>query len=130
MKEKLIETQIKNWLRASGAWVQKVHSGAMRKVYTRRRGENAGFTREHWVKLADRGTPDLIACINGFFVAIEVKKDAKEIEKWKKQAESNPRSAAQHAQHYAIKGAGGRVIVVCSVEGLEKALAELNMVPL
>lgn len=127
MKEKLIETQIKNWLRHNGAWVQKVHSGAMRKVYTRRRGANAGFSREHWVKLADRGTPDLLACVNGHFVAIEVKKDAKEIETWKKKAETDPRSIVQHAQHHAIKAAGGRVIVVYSVEGLQRALEELEI---
>ena len=127
MKEKPIETQIKTWLRRNGAWVQKVHSGAMRKVYTRRRGVNAGFSREHWVKLADSGTPDLLACINGYFVAIEVKKDAKEIETWKRKAETDRRSIVQHAQHHAIKAAGGRVIVVCSVEGLQKALEELEI---
>lgn len=50
--EKYIENQIKKWLDEHNHWYFKVHGGAFQKS----------------------GVPDIIACINGRFVAIEVKR--------------------------------------------------------
>ena len=52
MLEKQVENQIKKWLEKHNYWYFKVHGGAFQKV----------------------GVPDIIACINGKFVAIEVKR--------------------------------------------------------
>lgn len=52
MKEKLFETQLKQYLKDNSIWYVKYWGG----------GE---FTKA--------GIPDLICCINGIFVAIEVK---------------------------------------------------------
>lgn len=51
MKEKDFENKIKKWLKEHGCWYVKTIS--------------TGFQRA--------GIPDLIACVNGRFVAIEVK---------------------------------------------------------
>lgn len=126
-EEKNIETQIKVYLRSCGFWVTKVQAGMMKKSYTSRGDRTA--TREHWVHLADQGTPDLLACIKGRFVGIEVKKDEKEIERWKRTAETDRRSAAQHAQQQAIRDAGGITLVVCSVDDLIADLKELQLLP-
>lgn len=50
--EKYIENQIKKWLDEHHHWYFKVHGGSFQKS----------------------GVPDIIACIKGKFVAIEVKK--------------------------------------------------------
>lgn len=128
MKEKSIETQIKNSLRAAGFWVTKVQSGMMKKSYGYRKGIRQGATREHWIHLADEGTPDLLACIGGRFVGIEVKKDQKEIEKWKRTVETDRRSASQHRQQQDIRRAGGFTLVVCSVEEVFSDLYELGLI--
>lgn len=129
MSEKVIETQIIAFIRYNGGWVQKVQSGMMKKAYAYRTGDRQGMERSHWIHLADQGTPDLLACISGKFVAIEVKKDAKEMEKWEKSAETDKRSAAQHVQQEKIREAGGITLVVCSVEEVEADLRELKLLP-
>ena len=50
--EKAIQEDIVKHLRASGAWVFKVHGGPMQL----------------------RGVPDLVGCLNGVMFALEVKK--------------------------------------------------------
>lgn len=52
MKEKAIENQIKNWLEKQGYWWMKVHGDMFQKA----------------------GIPDIITCVHGRFVAIEVKR--------------------------------------------------------
>ena len=52
ISEKTIENQIKKWLEQNNYWYFKVHGGAFQKV----------------------GVPDIITCIKGRFVAIEVKR--------------------------------------------------------
>lgn len=129
MKEKAIETQIKNFFRYHGGWIQKVHSGLMKKSYAYRKGKRKGMERSHWMHLADQGTPDLIGCLSGKFIAIEVKKDMKEIAKWEKTAKTDRRSAAQHAQQRRIREAGGVTLVVASVEEVENDLRFLSLIP-
>lgn len=50
-QEKIFETKVKDFLRAEGAWFVKFFANA----YTQ------------------KGVPDVLACINGHFVGIEVK---------------------------------------------------------
>ncbi len=128
MKEKAIETQIKSFLRYHGAWAQKVHSGAIMKSYTRKTGFYKGMSQMYRVKLADEGTPDLLACVKGKFLAIEVKNSPKEVLAWKRSAETDRRSAAQHFQQDSIREAGGFTLVVSSVDELEEDLRELNLI--
>lgn len=53
-REKIYETRIKRFIEASGGWQVKFFANK----YTR------------------AGVPDILACINGYFVGIEVKADA------------------------------------------------------
>lgn len=123
MKEKVIETQIKSYIRMIGGYVTKVHSGALMKSYKRKNGTSQAYK----IKLADEGTPDLIACIHGKFIAIEVKKDQKEVDKWERTKDVDRRSAVQHMQQEAIRYSGGVTLTVCSVEDLEADLRELGL---
>ena len=52
MLEKQVENKIKKWLEQNNHWYFKVHGGAFQKT----------------------GVPDIIACVKGKFVAIEVKR--------------------------------------------------------
>lgn len=51
MREKLFENQIKNFLKDEGAWYLKTWSNGVQR----------------------QGVPDILACINGYFIGIEVK---------------------------------------------------------
>lgn len=86
---------------------------------------SAGITKNYWIKLADGGTPDILACVAGLFIGIEVKKNAKEIEKWHKQREERDR--AQRHQHLAIMKAGGSVILACSVDEVAKDIETIKI---
>lgn len=115
MKEKAVETQIIMWIRTIGGYVQKVQSGAMLKGYAKKTPYGP-INRMYKINMADTGTPDLIGCIGGKFFAIEVKKDQKEIDKWRRTAETDKRSIAQHYQQDLIRNAGGITIIACSLE--------------
>lgn len=52
--EKTFETKIKNYLKSEGAWFVKFFANRMTKS----------------------GIPDILACVNGYFVGIEVKADS------------------------------------------------------
>lgn len=81
MKEKVIENQIKKWLEKQGYWWMKVHGDMFQKS----------------------GVPDILACINGRFVGIEVKR---------------PGGRLTELQKYnieKIKAAGGVAFVATSV---------------
>lgn len=56
---------------------------------------------------AIRAIPDIIACINGFYVTIEIKKDLKE---WKKKI---GRAALQNHHLAKVEKAGGLAIKTC-----------------
>ena len=62
------------------------------------------------IQANDRGCPDIIACIDGQFVGIEVKPPGEKP------------TAIQAAQHKAIEKAGGRVYIIHSLEELKKEL--------
>ena len=83
MLEKQVENKIKKWLVQNNHWYFKVHGGAFQKT----------------------GVPDIIACINGKFVAIEVKK-----------SDGGIVSELQKAQIQKIKDSGGLVGVAHNIE--------------
>ena len=88
------------------------------------------------IKLADAGTPDILASINGDFVAIEVKNGQAEVGKWKRivekfkdtgqHAKSHTREINQYLQQKEIRKAGGTTLVVGSLEDLESDLKYLG----
>lgn len=83
MLEKQVENKIKKWLEQNNHWYFKVHGGAFQKT----------------------GVPDIIACINGKFVAIEVKR-----------SDGGIVSELQKAQIQKIKNSGGLVGVAHNIE--------------
>jgi hypothetical protein len=63
----------------------------------------------HGSALMPAGLPDLICCVDGLFLGIEVKLP---------QTKNNV-SPKQHYQHDKIRAAGGVAVVCCSVEEAE-----------
>lgn len=86
--EKSIQKAIIAWLKARGAYVFNVHGSA----YT------------------PKGTPDLLCCVQGVFVAIEVK------------GEKGKVSELQQHRLDTIAAAGGIAFVARSVADVEKRL--------
>lgn len=124
--EKIIEKGIMEWLAMNNIYCQKVQSGSSF-------GSHNGKT---WrIKFADKGTPDLFACVNGSFLAIEVKKDDKEVAKWMKLFErhesgevlpkSYGRELDQFIQRDKIIKAGGQYIVCSSIDELADDIQQL-----
>lgn len=94
MSEKRIENQIKGFLDSIGAWHIKTHGSMFSKA----------------------GTPDIVACVNGRFVAIEVKQPGGIV------------SELQKAHIHLIQNAGGVAFVAYSLEETKKYLEEFNLV--
>lgn len=92
--EKQIENQIKRYLDSIGAWYIKTHGSMFSKA----------------------GTPDIIACVNGRFVAIEVKKPGGVV------------SELQRAHIKLIHQAGGEAFVSDSLEETKRHIAKLNLI--
>lgn len=91
MLEKKVENKIKKWLKDKGYWYFKVHGS----IYQ------------------PSGIPDILACINGKFVAIEVKR-----------SEGGIISPLQKAQIEMIKKNGGIAGVSNSMEEFLEILKE------
>lgn len=91
LKEKAVENKIKKWLKDKNYWFFKVH-GSM---------------------FQPSGIPDILACINGKFVAIEVKRTKGGIV-----------SPLQKAQIEMIKKNGGIAGVANSMEEFLEILKE------
>lgn len=85
MTEQALQTKIMNLIKKKGFWATKVISSSK------------------------TGTPDILACIHGRFVAIEVKAPGK----------INNVTDLQRAQLNAIIESGGRAAVVDSIEDLD-----------
>ena len=77
-KEKIYETKIKKYIRDKGGYCVKYHGNAY----------------------SENGTPDILACVNGYFLAIEVK------------ADNGKASELQLAKIRGIRKAGGLAYVV------------------
>lgn len=128
MTEKQVQNSIKEYLQRRGHWVQTIQCGKIKQLYRN------GKTR--FIHLAEAGTPDLIACINGKFLGIEVKKNPKEVETWTRKITKwlqypinngmYNREVGQYKQHEKIRKAGGVVAVVGSLEELKNDLIKLK----
>lgn len=91
IKEKAVENKIKKWLKDKNYWFFKVHGSIFQPS----------------------GIPDILACINGKFVAIEVKRTKGGIV-----------SPLQKAQIEKIKENGGIAGVASSMEEFLEILKE------
>ena len=91
VKEKAVENKIKKWLEDKGYWYFKVHGSIFQPS----------------------GIPDILACINGKFVAIEVKR-----------TKGGVISPLQKAQIEKIKENGGIAGVANSMEEFLEILKE------
>jgi len=123
-KEKDVETEIIQYINYKGGYAIKVHSGGMMKSYRNKFGQ----TKTHKINLAPTGTPDIIACIDGAFFGIEVKKDQKEVAKWWKQKDD--RSINQHYQLERIDKAGGQALITYSLDDFISLLEPSPELPL
>lgn len=92
MKEKTVENQIKRYLDRLGVWYMKVHGSAFQKA----------------------GVPDLIACIGGRFVGIEVKRPGGRV------------SPLQKLNIEEIQQSGGVAFVAYSVEDVRREIEKLR----
>jgi VRR-NUC domain. len=92
MREKNIENQIKRYLDRLGCWYMKVHGSAFQKA----------------------GVPDLIACIGGRFVGIEVKRPGGRV------------SPLQKLNIEEIQRSGGVAFVAYSVEDVQREIEKLR----
>ena len=91
VKEKAVENKIKKWLKDKNYWFFKVHGSIFQPS----------------------GIPDILACINGKFVAIEVKR-----------TKGGVVSSLQKAQIEKIKENGGIAGVANSMEEFLEILKE------
>ena len=94
MSEKRIENQIKQYLDSIGAWHIKTHGNM--------------FSRA--------GTPDVLACVNGRFVAIEVKQPGGRV------------SPLQMAHIKLIRQSNGTAFVAYSLEDVKYVLRKENLI--
>lgn len=92
MLEKKVENKIKKWLKDRNYWYFKVHGS----IYQ------------------PSGIPDILACVNGKFVAIEVKRSDRGVV-----------SPLQKAQIQKIKENGGIAGVACSMEEFLEIIKEV-----
>lgn len=92
MTEKTIENQIKRYLDRLGIWYMKVHGSMYQKA----------------------GVPDIIACIDSVFVAIEIKRPGGKV------------SALQQLNIDEINENGGYAFVAYSVEDVQRKITKLR----
>ncbi len=93
--EKKIENQIKKYLDSLGAYYLKVH-GSMYQP---------------------SGTPDILACVNGCFIGIEVKRP-----------KGGVVSALQKSKLQQIENAGGVSVIARNVEDVSSMLQKRNVI--
>lgn len=93
--EKKVENRIKKYLNSLGAYYLKVH-GSMYQP---------------------SGTPDILACINGRFIGIEVKRP-----------DGGTVSELQKSKLKKIETAGGVSIIARSVEDVSAVLKKRNVI--
>ena len=103
--EKSIQQAIISLLQIHGAYVIRVNSGAVR---IQGRGGMRMF------RGAVAGTPDIIACYRGKFIAIEVKRG------------KNEATDLQKARHEEIRRAGGAVCVMRDPEEVVSFLKKIT----
>ena len=129
MSEKDVQKIIMDWCGWNRYYVLRLNSGMIRIF------ENNKY---RMIRMCPAGTPDLLILINGNYIFVEVKKDDKEVQKWKKKIEkylatsyippSHNREIAQYKAHRKIAKAGGKTLIVGSLNELESDLKKLNLI--
>ena len=123
-KESDIQKNIISYLRLKGFYAQRINCGMTTLMYK-------GVKRV--IRGADKGTPDVLACIYGKFIGIEIKNGIKEVEKFHKKIEnckikgplkSYKREIDQDYQHSKIRKADGIAWVVGSVAQLQVLISK------
>jgi len=99
MSEHEIQNAIMEWLHQHGIYAVRVNSG---------RAIVKGKGRMYAIAGAPAGTPDIIACVSGVFVGIEVK------------TETGKMSPEQHEAARNIESAGGRCYTVRSLDDVKR----------
>lgn len=105
VREQVIQSEILRYLRTRGAWVHKTK--AVNLVGS---GEGLALAK------TEQGVPDILACYDGWFLALEVKAAVN----------GKPVSGAQVAQINNIIECGGVAHVVWSVEQVEAILDAMD----
>ncbi len=123
MKESGIEKAIQIYIKSKGGWSQRLHSG---QIITKH-GD-----KSYAMNLAEKGSPDVIACVAGQFYGIEVKSSQKIKDKWldlyervkkgEELPESYDREQAQIDQCKKICKAGGKFILASSIDDVKSVL--------
>ena len=126
MSETQVSKQIQEYLTLNGWYVLRIQSGSVLV----KKGNYCNM-----MKLAEKGSPDIMALKEGKCCFFEVKKDEKEkkawirkIENFKKTARLYPSYHKEIAQFKAlerIKQAGGYTFLACSVKDAENAIKSI-----
>ena len=115
MNEKAVQDQIFEWLVYSGCLAIRINSGATAQAVTettaRRFIRFATWQAIGYLKRA-AGVSDILACVDGRFVAIECKAPGK----------SGNLTRHQFDFHLAVEAAGGLAIVADCLEDVMEAL--------
>lgn len=130
MREKEIQNSIVEYLELIGAYTKPINSGQIMAMYGQ---------KTLMVKLADKGTPDILLCYKGDFIGIEVKKTEKIREHWLNtverykqtgaMAKSNHRIFAQNVHKEMIEKAGGIWYIVASLSEVVEIFEEHHGAP-
>ena len=88
-KESILQNKILKWLRSNGYYAEKI------------------------ILASRRGTADIISCVRGYYVAIEVKAPGKQL------------TELQDYRRRCIQEAGGIYIVAHSLDDVERAIRVL-----
>jgi Holliday junction resolvase-like predicted endonuclease len=85
-----LQSKILKWLRSNGHYAEKI------------------------ILASRRGTADIISCVNGYYVAIEVKSPGKQL------------TDLQQYRQRCVQEAGGIYIVAHTLEDVQQTIKELN----
>ena len=126
MSETEVSKAIQDYLTLNGWYVLRIQSGSVLV-------KKGGYC--NLIKLAPKGTPDIMALKEGKCCFFEVKKDKIEKERWIKKIENFKKTArllpsyqkeiAQFKAMERIRRCGGIPFLVCSVQDAENALKSI-----
>lgn len=105
LSERDIQSQVTDWLTLKGIFWYRQNTGAMTRDYKGRR---------RFIRFGARGAPDIVCCIRGKYVAIELKRPG------------GRQTSEQAAFEANLKLAGGIYILGHSLEDVVRALDNLS----
>lgn len=127
MSESSVQSKIIGYLSYNNYWCERTNSGSAFIKF--------GQATKR-IQLCRKGCPDVIALVNGIFIGIEIKKDKKEYEKWKRIATSYRKTKEikkswqhvidQYNYGMEIIASGGEYIVTYSQAHLHEQIERLK----